>query len=397
MRGEHRFSVTFLIVLVLVLAVQGCASVPERNPLPEDKYAESRVLGMSDLRYWGGEPPPVARGLVEPTLEELRSLFPAFVGRELHFLAISGGGSNGAFAAGLLNGWTASGTRPEFSIVTGISTGALIAPFAYLGPAYDPVIERFFTQYSTEDLVETRGRLQAFLSDAGFDTAPLRSLIAEYVDEAVMEAIAAEHRRGRWLVIGTTILDAGRAVMWDIGAIANSGQPGALDLIRDVLLASASIPVAFPPVMIEVEAEGQTYDEMHVDGGATRQSFLFYLSAEEDAFRGLNIVGRGRAYIISNGKLASTWEPVDRRLFSIAGRSASTMIRKQGIGDLYREYLGAQKFDFDFNLAYIPSDFDADEQELFDREYMRKLYEFAYELAVDGYPWEKIPPALKPR
>ena len=394
-RGKHRFSLTFIIVFVLVLVVQGCASLPDRNPLPREKYAESRVLGKSDFRWWGSEPPPVGRGLVAPTQAELQSILPGFVGREVNFLAISGGGSNGAFAAGLLNGWTASDTRPEFTVVTGISTGALIAPFAYLGPAYDHVLKRLYTQYSTEDLVKTRGWLQAITSDASFDTAPLRSLLAEYVDEALVKAIAAEHRRGRWLFIGTTNLDAGRAVTWDIGAIANSGQPGALDLIRDVILASASIPVAFPPVMIEVEADGQRYDEMHVDGGATRQSFMFHLSGEEETYRNLNIIGTGRAYIIRNGKLESTWDAVDRQLFPIAGRSASTMIRKQGIGDLYREFIGAKKFGFDFNLAYIPSDFDADENELFDRDYMRKLYEFAYALAVDGYPWKKLPPALE--
>ena len=127
-----------------------------------------------------------------------------------------------------------------------------------------------------------------------------------------------------------------------------------MDLIHDVMLASASIPVAFPPVLIEVEANGKIYDEIHVDGGVTRQAFLFNLSTEEDAFWRLNIVGRGQAYVIRNSKLEPTWEPVDRKIFSIAERSASSMIRTQGIGGLYREYLGAQKYDFDFHLAHIP-------------------------------------------
>lgn len=211
-----------------------------------------------------------------------------------------------------------------------------------------------------------------------------------------MAAIAAEHRRGRLLFIGTTNLDAGRPVTWDIGAIASSGKPGALDLIRDLMLASVSIPVAFPPVLIEVEADGQIYDELHVDGGVSRQSFLFHLSADKDAFRSLNIVGQGRAYLIRNSKLEPTWEAMDRKLFSIAGRSASSMVLTQGIGDLYREYLGALKYDFDFNLAYIPSEFKADAHELFDRDYMRQLYKLGYKMAVDGYPWQKFPPELKP-
>lgn len=377
--------------------MQGCASLPERNPLPQESYSESRVLGLPHLRFWADEPHPAYSDLVEPTLEELRALFPGIVDQELHFLAISGGGENGAFAAGILKGWTVSGTRPKFNAVTGISAGALIAPFAYLGSDYDHILERFYTQYSTEDLIRNRHPLRAISTDAGFDTTPLRALLAEYVDESVMKAIAQEYRHGRLLYIGTTNLDAGRQVTWDIGAIANSGKAGALDLILDIMLASASIPVAFPPVLIEVEANGKTYDELHVDGGVTRQAFLFNLSTDEDAFQLLNIVGRGQAYVIRNSKLESTWEPVDRKLFSIAERSASSMIRTQGIGDLYREYLGALKYDFDFHLAHIPSDFEADSHELFDQKYMRQLYQLGYKMAASGYPWEKTPPGIEPR
>jgi hypothetical protein len=148
--------------------------------------------------------------------------------------------------------------------------------------------------------------------------------------------------------------------------------------------------------LIEVEADGQIYDELHVDGGVSRQSFLFNLSAESDTFRRLNIVGKGRAYVIRNSKLESTWEAVDRRIFSIGERSASSMVRSQGIGDLYREYLGALKYDFDFNLAYIPSEFDAANHELFDRDYMRQLYSLGYKMASAGYPWRKSPPTLEP-
>ncbi len=382
--------------LAAILLIQGCSSLPERTPIPEEDYSEALVLGLPGLRYWGDEVLPLGKDLPpEPTLEDLRAAFPGFVGRELHILAISGGGASGAFAAGLLNGWSAFGDRPEFTVVTGISTGALIAPFAFLGPDYDHYLAGFYNKYSTEDLVEQRGWLRSLIGgEAVFDTSRLRARIAAYVDAELMEAIAAEYRRGRYLFIGTTNLDAARPVIWDIGAIAASGRPGALDLIHDIILASASIPVAFPPVLIPVESGGNTYDEMHMDGGVSRQSFLFNLSAPEESFRELNIIGQGRAYLIRNSKLEMPWQAIDRKMLEIAGRSASSMVHTQGLGDLYREYLGAEKFGFDFNLAYIPSTFDAESQELFDRDYMRKLYELAYQMAADGYPWEKTPPGL---
>ena len=384
--------------LAAALLLQACASLPERSPLPEDSYAGSRILGMSGLRFWADQDFPFTEHLTdESSVEELRAALPGLVGREIHFLAISGGGGNGAFAAGLMNGWTASGNRPDFNIVTGISTGALIAPFVYLGPEYDHLLEQFYTQYSTDDLIKKRNWLEALWSDARFDTSPMRELLEQHVDSSVMEAVAAEYRKGRLLFIGTTNMDAGRPVIWDIGAIASSGKSGALDLIRDVMLASASIPVIFPPVLIEAEADSRVYDEMHVDGGVSRQAFMFNLSAPEDSFEVLQIVGRGQVYVIRNSKLEPTWQAVERSMMSIAGRSADSLVRAQGTGDLYREFIGAHKYDFDFHLAYIPEDFEVDAHEMFDPDYMRALYRLGYEMAADGYPWMDIPPGINPR
>lgn len=384
------------VIILAVLLAQGCAVLPDRNPLPVEYKNEASVLGSHDLRFWGDESIAIATELPsDPTLEELQEALPGLVRQKLNILAISGGGENGAFAAGLLNGWTKTGTRPEFNIVTGVSTGALIAPYAYLGPSYDSVLEHFYTQYSTENLIERRGWLRSLRTDASFDTYGLRSVISEFFNEELMEAIAAEYRRGRILLIGTTNLDAARPVTWNIGAIANSGKPRALELIHDVLLASASIPVIFPPVMIDVEANGRTYDELHADGGVSRQAFVFELSADADVFKELEIIGTGRVFLIRNSKLIPEWKTVDRNIFDIAGRSASTMVTSQGLGDLYREYLAARKFDIDFNLAHIPAEFEADNHELFDRDYMRSLYKLGYEMAVEDYPWSKAPPGLE--
>ena len=385
-------------LFLLLFVLQGCTALPQRSPLPEEFYDEARVLGLAGLRYWGDEEFPVGRDLPEdPTRDQLQAALPGIFGRELRILAISGGGQDGAFAAGILNGWTASGTRPQFNIVTGISTGALIAPLAYLGPGYDHVIERLYTEYSMSDLVEKRNWVQMLRADARFDTRRLRELIAEIFDESVMAAVAAEYRCGRLLFVGTTNLDAARSVTWDIGAIANSGHPRALDLIHDVLLASASIPVAFPPVLVNVEANGQYYDELHVDGGVKRQSFIFDLASNDDTFDNLEIKGQGRAYLIRNSRLRSQWAPVDRSVFAIGERSAQSMVRSQGVGDLYREYLGALKYGMDFNLSYIPEDFGTAGQELEAREYMKALYKLGFDMAMSGDFWLKVPPGLKPR
>jgi predicted acylesterase/phospholipase RssA len=353
---------------------QGCATPPERNPLPEDLYLRSQIPGIPDARYWGDELPPHAENVMAMSSDELRARYPALADRPITLLAISGGGADGAFGAGVLNGWTASGTRPEFSFVTGISTGSLLAPFAYLGPKYDHVARRVYTAYSTEDLVKKRGFTGIVETDAVADTAPLRAVIAVHVDEAVMQAIAEEYRKGRFLLLGTTNLDAARPVVWNIGEIAVSGAPGALDLIRDVMLASASIPVAFPPQIFEVQIDGEVYDEMHVDGGVTRQSFLFSFGMDDKTIaKHLGAKGRTSAYIIRNSKLKPHWESMEHSITQIAGRSIGSLIRTQGIGDLYSEYLGAKENGFDYNLVFIPGSFNVKPKEIFDPEYMSDL------------------------
>ena len=269
-----RTSYLFPCALIALLAV-GCGSVPKRHPLPPELSTTARIPGIPDARIWGDEIPHYADEWFAQSREELQERYPAWFGKEHNYLAISGGGAKGAFGAGLLVGWTAAGDRPEFQMGTGISTGALTAPFAFLGPDYDHVLEEIYTNYSTEDLLKKRNLLKAITMDALYSTKPLAALIARYFDEEVLEALAAEARKGRSLNIGTTNLDAERPVVWRVSAIAASDDPGRLELIRKIILASASIPVAFPPVAFEVEAGGQRYDELHADGGATTQVFLY--------------------------------------------------------------------------------------------------------------------------
>jgi predicted patatin/cPLA2 family phospholipase len=323
----------------------------------------------------------------------LAERYPAVYGKEQHYLAISGGGEKGAYGAGILVGMTDSGKRPEFTLVTGISTGALAAPFAFLGPKYDPVLEEVYTTLRTKDLVKLKA---ALVSDAVVDTSGLRNMIAKYVSAEIMKEIAAEYRKGRSLFVATTNLDAGRPVIWNIGGIAISGSPDSLKLIHQVLLTSASIPVAFPPVMIEVEADGKRFDEMHVDGGASAQVFLYPGVIDFDAARRkLRAKGNPKVYVIRNAYRKSEWSSVNRNVISIAGRTIATLIQSQGEGDLYRIYIGALLDGMEYNQTAIPATFDEKPKEPFDPEYMSALFELGRERARSGTAWERHPPGVE--
>jgi hypothetical protein len=394
-RGAPNWAQLLTLAVVVVLA-QSCAGVPKRNPVPAIYSAIAEVPGIPRARFWGDEAPPYMKEWFAASKAHLQARYPAIMGRKHNYLALSGGGQRGAFGAGVLVGWTEAGTRPEFTLVTGVSTGALMAPFAFLGSEYDAELKDFYTKYSTKDLLKKRNFLKALTSDAAASSAPLKALIAKHVDQHVLEEIATEFRKGRLLYIGTTNLDADRPVMWNIGRIAASHVPNALALVHDIILASASIPAAFPPVMIEVEAKGQLYDELHVDGGVTSQVFLYPLGLDwRRVTEHLDAKGRPSVYLIRNAKLDPQWTAVKRRLRPIAGRSIAALIRTQGIGDMYRIYVGARRDGMDYHLAYIPDEFNEESKEPFDREYMGKLFDLGYRMAKAGYPWKNAPRALE--
>ena len=307
-----------------------------------------------------------------------------------YFLAVSGGGDNGAYGAGLLNGWTASGTRPEFKFVTGVSTGALIAPFAFLGPKYDYVLERVYTTTSQKDIFKKRSLIKGLFGDGMADTRPLASVISSYVTPALLQEIAAEYAKGRILLVGTTNLDSLEPVIWNMTAIAASNDPNAMQLFQNILLASASIPGAFPPVMLNVNLDGTQYQEMHVDGGTVAQLFLYPPSITV-----ANAPQRKRvAYIIRNARLDADWASTERRTMNIAMRAIDSLTRTQGIGDLYRVYTTTQRDGVDFNLAFIPPTFTVPHNEMFDTAYMKALYNVGLNDAKGGYRWQKYPPGF---
>ena len=308
-----------------------------------------------------------------------------------HFLAISGGGDDGAFGSGVLAGWTAAGNRPQFDIVTGVSTGALSAPFAFLGSDYDRQIRDVYTTTSADDIAKSRGLIKGIFSDALSDTTPLFNLISHYVDASMLAALAREYEKGRLLLIGTTNLDAQQPVIWNIGAIAASGDPGALELIRKILRASSAVPGIFEPVMIDVTLNGKKYQELHVDGGAIAQMFLYPPSIELSRFG----TREREAYLIRNNREDPDWANVQRRTLSVSGRAISVMLKASGANDLTRIYFVTQRDGVDYNLAYIESDFRTPHPDKdFDKAYMSALFDYAYQKARNGYPWRKSPPLL---
>ncbi len=406
-----------LLLFVHALGLLGCAAEPVRHPLPAKRTDQAIVPGLpADVRYWGDDPSAAFRDWLSLSEDENGVCCAGLMDRPHDYLVISSGGVDGAFGAGLLVGWTAAGTRPEFQVVTGVSSGAMIAPFAFLGPAYDGSLRDIYSSFSSKDLVTRLGVLQALASDSIMDPAPLRRLIDLYLGEDEIARIAAEGRKGRKLLIGTTNLNAGRPVVWDLTKIAGSGAPNARQVIGDLILASASIPGVFPPVRISVESGGVRYDEIHVDGGVTAQLFLGPAGVDwkrvTERFR---VQGRPQVYVIRNGRAyptwtalrtrvspllensisalsrdpdgAPAWEEVEPSFSSILMRSMESMLLTRGLNDAVQIFANSHGDDLGLNLARIPDDFTLGSTEFYDRAYMQGLFERGYEMAKDGYPW----------
>ena len=365
-------------------------------PAPEDLAEQVTALGLPNARFWVDTQGAALAHEAELALEREKAaagnpgpLPPA------EFLAISGGSDDGAFGAGLICGWCEAGKMPAFKLVTGVSTGGLIAPFAFLGRKYMDGLRAVYTKIVPGDVLKRRGVHNAVFGEALADTTPLSGLIRRHINEQSLADIAAEYIKGRLFLIGTTSLDAQRPVIWNIGAIAASGKPGALELIRKVILASASIPGAFPPMMIDVEAGGRRYQEMNVDGGVVAQAFLYPSDIGLRAdFSSPDLQRERRVYIIRNSRLDPEWASVNRRFLTISGRAIATMIHYIGYNDLLRIYAMAKRDGIDYNLAYIEPDFPNIKHEKFDRAYMNALFDHAYEKAQRGYSWKKAPPNM---
>jgi hypothetical protein len=296
-----------------------------------------------------------------------------------------------------------SGSRPTFDFVTGISAGALLSPFAFLGAHHDAALRDIYADLQARDLFRRKGWLRLLRDDSVFDTAPLRRLLEKYVNKELLAEIAREHGRGRRLWIGTANLDARRPVIWDMGAIAASGHPDATNLFMQVMVASSAVPGAFPPVYFNVEADGQAYDELHVDGGVGRQAFAYGPVLHLDEIRAkLDDLGRERPaelYIIRNGDLGSHYDPVKPKALPILITSLHALTHHQAEGDFYRMFVYAGRDKCQYNLTGIPPDYRRQSNIDFDSGEMKRLFALGQSMGRAGKcwihtPWEelKLPP-----
>ncbi|WP_024507539.1 patatin-like phospholipase family protein [Bradyrhizobium sp. ARR65] len=363
---------------VLALTLMGCASLP-RTPYTASEAAASHVLDIDGLRRYTDE--PVSKFIPDkenPAVTET-------------YLALSGGGADGAYGAGVLAGWTAAGTRPTFTIVSGVSTGALIAPFAFLGPQYDDTLREVYTSGIAETLLESPKIFQALFGSGLFGNARLRELIARYVGPDMLAAVAREHTKGRQLLVVTTDLDTQRTAIWDMGKIAEIGSPEALNLFRDVMAASASIPLMFPPILIEAEAQGRRFQEMHVDGGVTAPVLTL---PDALLFQGhaLPRNRRLKIYILVNNKIERDFAVVPDGTLDVASRSIGLITKTQTRSIVFSTYEFARRNHVGFNLSYIEQDYPTSNSSGFDTAYMRALYQYGYEKAASGHAWTATPP-----
>jgi hypothetical protein len=391
-----------LLSCIALLALAACTTMTRLAAVPSELQGEARPDGIPGVRFYPqrfSDPSAHQQGFTLRPASAVGSEVPVSWDTDAgcDLLAISAGGDRGAFAAGLLNGWSQTGTRPRFRVVTGVSVGALIAPFAFLGPRYDHVLREVTLSAGPGKFFRRRGPISGLLRDGFASSEPLERLLATYVTADVLREIANEYRHGRDLYIMTTDLDAGVPVIWNMGAIAASDSPDALALFRQVMQASAAIPVAVSPVLIDVTAGGRHFQELHVDGSVVHQAFLYPYSAPQfPAPAARDAAPSCRAFIIMNTQLGSDWSPTPRRTLGIGERAIQTLTRVEASTDVDSIFAALQRQSIDFNLAYIDSDFQVAHPRDFDQSYMRALFVYGQRLGCRDDPWHDMPPQSQP-
>ena len=389
-----------LLAVTYFLTLLGCAHV--RHAVPENLVGRATVVGMPDIRYYAGKPDSYAKArqnLVDSFKDEGRSDYLVDGIKTYPALLIGGGVSNSAYGIGLLKGWSKQGSRPIFKIVTGYSSGSIIAVATFAGKAYEDRIADLFTSISSKDVQKKKSMFSVLFGNSVYSSAPLAKKINDIVDDDLMAKIAQEYKKGRRLYVGTTDFDAQGFVIWDMGALASIGSPDSLKLFRKIILASCAFPAMLPPVYFQVEANGRRYDEMHVDGGVISGLFYIYQLMEgvESMVQSFGINPKGfktKVYVLNLCYMSPHSRQVEDNMVDLTSRLIETNGVAKMIGDTYRVYAFANEKGWDYNLAYIPEDFVPNQKEMLDMQEMKRLFKRGYDDAAAGYKWHKAPPGL---
>lgn len=380
-----------LLIIISFLALYGCAHV--RHAVPESLVGTAVIVGMPDIRYYTDKPDSFAmmrQSLVNSFKDEGKTEYLIDGIKTYPVLIIGGGVSNSAYGIGLLHGWLKEGLRPVFKIITGYSSGSLIALATFAGKDYEDRLAELFTSISTKDVVKQNGVFGILFGNAVNSSALFAKKIDNIVDEGLMAKVAQEHAKGRRLYVGTSDLDAQGFVIWDMGALASKGGIDSVKMFRKIILASCSFSSMLPPVFFQVEAGGKRYDEMHADGGVIGGIFYVYQLMEGVKFREF----RTRLYILNCCYMSPHSKQIEDNLTAIISRTIETNGSSKMSGDTYRIYAFAKERGWDYNLAYIPEDFMPEQKEMFDKQEMRRLFKRGYDDAIVGYKWHKAPPGL---
>lgn len=371
------------LVAICTLAFLGGCLAPARIPYQAGIAASADIEGFDDIRIYADS---------TSSLPKARAWLPISRHRAMNYLVLSGGGAGGAFSVGALKAWSDKGGRPQFDIVSGVSTGALIAPFALLGPAYDEILVELYTSGIAEKLVDI-GFLPAGLLGASLlKQEPFRALVERYLTRDVMLRIAAEHRKGRRLLVLTSNLDAQRAVIWNLGAVANSDRPDAHKLFQDIIMASASLPGLYPAVLIKARAGGQMVEEMHSDGGSASQILSipegWIANADKEQWPR---TAKLNMYILVNNALMPEFAMTTNNTFIVMARASSSLIKAQARSALLATYAYAKKTGIKFRMASIDREVPYEMTNPFDTSYMRAVYKLGYDgMASDNF-WKDRP------
>ncbi|MDO8378770.1 patatin-like phospholipase family protein [Phenylobacterium sp.] len=369
------------LLMAATLLLTACATAPRGEASPQSS-ASAAPIGFSPLvRSLGVE----GRVAGREAAENIARLRASVTDGGFDILAISGGGSSGAYSAGVLTGLSRGGMRPRYEVVTGVSAGALIAPFAFLGPDWDPQLTEAFVGGRSQELLQSRG-LGALFKPGLNSGKPLRELVDHFITGDLVAAVAEEARSGRVLLVATTDLDRQETVLWDMGSIAQRGGAEALTLFRDVLVASASVPGLFPPVMIHVGSQAGSYDEMHVDGGVTTPFFIApeitLLSPGQ-----LTDLRSANVYVLINAQLRESPRTTPQATIPIVARSFSTLMLHMTRAAIAGTSAFAARQDMNFHLAAIPAEYLDQGWLDFDPARMQALFDLGEARAASGQLW----------